>query len=44
MLNEKTVTLLEKIATTPSTQKTQAKLENFQTKKRNKNKPEKAEG
>ena len=29
MLNEKTVTLLEKIATTPSTQTIQAKLEIF---------------
>jgi hypothetical protein len=45
MLNEKTATLLKtKIATTSSTQKNQAKLETFQIRKRNKNKPMKAKG
>jgi hypothetical protein len=44
MLNEKTVTLLKKIATTPSTRKNQAKLEKFLNKKAKQNTPEKAKG
>ncbi len=45
MLSEKTVTLLKKIATTSSTQKIQAKLENFlKQKSETKIKPVKAKG
>jgi hypothetical protein len=46
MLNEKAVTLLKKkeIVTTPSTQKIQTKLENFEQKRQIKNKPIKAKG